>query len=252
MVRYMPCAALLESRRKENGPLLDNTAIVLPSSETLFPLLRQGITMIDEDSYNISLGYPLQRTPVFAFLNNIMELITSMDGDRVYLPDYLNFVLHPYTKNIYCNDSAEINRILFHTMEEALTKYRTKTFVSLAEIEEDEKLFQLVLDKVPQDESGVTKELLAEHLRSIHQNTIEKFLSFENVRDFSLKCTELLTYIFNNSTAKLHPLFYPFSESFMRSLELISLSLMKDIAFTEQVELFHFFQKIHHDLLYAF
>ncbi len=235
--------SILESKIKEDGPFFDNTAIVLPSSDTLFPLLRQGTNMIDEDSYNISLGYPLQRTPVFAFLNNIMELITSMDGGRVYLPDYLNFVLHPYTKNIYFNESAEITRIMFHAIEEGLTKYRTKTFVSLREIEEDGKLFELVMDKLPQDEKGLTREFLSAHLRSIHKNTIEKFLSFENVRDFSLKCTELLTYIFNNSTAKLHPLFYPFSESFMRSLELISRSLMKDIVFTEQASYFTFFRK---------
>lgn len=235
--------SILESKIKENGPLFENTAIVLPSPETLFPLLRQGTNMMDEDSYNISLGYPLQRTPVFAFLNNIMELMSSMDGSRVYLPDYLNFVLHPYTKNIYFNASAEITRIMFHAIEEGLTKYRAKTFVSLQEIEEDGKLFDLVMDKLPQDEKGTTGELLAEHLRSIHKNTIEKFLSFENVRDFSLKCAELLTYIFNNSTAKLHPLFYPFSESFMRSLELISRSLMKDVAFTEQASYFSFFRK---------
>ena len=234
---------LLEREEEQGGLELDNTAIVLPSSETLFPLLRQGIAMLDEDSYNISLGYALQRTPVFAFLNSIMELITTMDNDRVYVPDYLNFVLHPYTKNIYCNASAEISRILFHTLEETLTKYRTKTFVSLEEIEGDDKLFQLVLAKVPQDEGGVTKEVLAEHLKSVHHNTIGKFLFFENVRDFSLKCIELLTYIFNNSTAKLHPLFYPFSESFVRSLELISRSLMKEIAFTETSSYFSFFRK---------
>jgi hypothetical protein len=235
--------SVLEGVSKEKGPLPDNTAIVLPAPETLFPLLRQGLTMLDEESYNISLGYPLQRTPVFAFLNNIMELIASMDGDRIYLPDYLNFVLHPYTKNIYCNGSAEITRILFHTMEEALTKYRVKTFVSLEELEGDDGLFQLVMDKVPQDEQGVTREFLTEHLRNIHRNTIEKFLSFENVKDFSLKCTELLTYIFNNSTARLHALFYPFSESFIRSLELISRSLMKDISFTERSSYFIFFRK---------
>ena len=235
--------SVLESKIKEDGPFFENTAIVLPSPDTLFPLLRQGNNMMAEDSYNISLGYPLQRTPVFAFLNNIMELITSMDGSRVYLPDYLNFVLHPYTKNIYFNESSEITRIMFHALEEGLTKYRTKTFVSLREIEEDGKLFELVMDKLPRDDMGLTREFLSEHLRSIHKNTIEKFLSFENVRDFSLKCTELLTYIFNNSTAKLHPLFYPFSESFMRSLELTSRSLMKDIVFTEQSSYFTFFRK---------
>ena len=234
---------LLERKGEAHESWLDHTAIVLPSSGTLFPLLRHGISMLDEDSYNISLGYPLQRTPVFTFLNNIMGLITSMDGDRVYLPDYLNFVLHPYTKNIYCIDNPEITRILFHAIEEGFTKNRTRTFVSLTEIEEDERLFQLVLDKLPHDQKGVTIGLLAEHVRRIHRNTIEKFISFRNVADFSVKCTELLTFIFNNSTARLHPLFYPFSEAFIRSLELVSRSLMKDIAFTERTSYFTFFRK---------
>ena len=234
---------LLGTKEEELKPFLDNTAIVLPSPDTLFPLLRQGISMIDENSYNISLGYPLQRTPVFAFLNNIMELITTMDGDRIYLPEYLNFVLHPYTKNIYFNGSAEITRIMFHALEEALAKYRTKTFVSLKEIEEDDRFLQLLMDRIPRGGDMPAKELLREHLRSIHRNTIGKFLSFEDVKDFSLKCTELLTYIFNNSTARLHPLFYPFSESFIRSLEIISCSLMKDIAFSERSSYFTFFRK---------
>jgi ATP-dependent helicase/nuclease subunit B len=234
---------LLGTKEEDVKSFLDNTAIVLPSPDTLFPLLRQGISMIDEESYNISLGYPLQRTPVFAFLNNIMELITTMDGDRIYLPEYLNFVLHPYTKNIYLNGSAEITRIMFHVLEEALTRYRTKAFVSLKEIEEDDRFLQLCAERIPQDGNVPAKELLKEHLRSIHRNTIEKFLSFEDVKDFSLKCTELLTYIFNNSTARLHPLFHPFSESFVRSLEIISCSLMKDIAFSERSSYFTFFRK---------
>jgi len=65
---------MLEREEEEGRLELDNTAIVLPSSETLFPLLRQGISMLAEDTYNISLGYALQRTPVFAFLNYLARL----------------------------------------------------------------------------------------------------------------------------------------------------------------------------------
>ncbi len=85
--------------------------------------------------------------------------MTSMDGDRVYLPDYLNFVLHPYTKNIYFNDSAEITRIMFHALEEGLTKYRTKTFSTLPEIEEDEKLIEDMMDKSPTVRKRYCKEI---------------------------------------------------------------------------------------------
>ncbi len=233
---------ILKADLENNVPLDERTVVVLPSSETLFPLLRQGLSILDEDSYNISMGYPLYRTPVFGFLNNLMELITSMDGERVYIPDYLKFVLHPYTKNIYLNGSAETTRILFHTIEEELTQQKTKTFSTLSEIENNEDLFLNITDRIP-SETKITEEQLKEHLRNIHRNTIKKFLNFKNIHDFAVRCTELLIYIFHNSTARLHPLFYPYSEAFIRALDIISRSLMKDVFFTETNSYFALFKK---------
>jgi hypothetical protein len=224
--------------------LNERTVVVLPSPDTLFPLIRQGLTFIDEMDYNISLGYPLHRTSIFGFLNNLMELVTSMDDERIYLPDYLKFVLHPYTKNIYFNGNAEISRIMFHALEETLTKQRTKTFSTLPEIEEDERLIQGIMEKVyHKNEETLLQNDIRNHLKAIHRNTIEKFLSFKNVEDFALKCTGILAYIFNNSTARLHPLFSPFSESFMRALDTISKSLMKETVFLERSSYFSFFRK---------
>jgi ATP-dependent helicase/nuclease subunit B len=231
--------ALNRAMEESGGPFDEKTVVVLPSSETLFPLLRQGLSAVGEEDYNVSLGYPLHRTPVFGFLNNLMELVTSMNGDRVYIVDYLRFVLHPYTKNIYFGDSAEATRILFHALEEGLTRNRTKIFSTLAEIEGDERLLEYVLEKF-QGEKGITKKGLCRHLRTIHENTIEKFLAFEDVRDFAVKCADLLSYIFNNSSARLHPLFHPFSESFIRSFDLLARSFMKDIAFGERSGYFTF------------
>jgi CRISPR/Cas system-associated exonuclease Cas4 (RecB family) len=228
---------------KDQQALDEKTAVVLPSSETLFPLLRQGLLLIDEDSYNISLGYSLHRTPLFGFLNNLMELITSMDGDRVYVPHYLKFVLHPYTKNIYFNGSAKITRIMFHSLEEYLTNNRTKTFLSLREIEKDSRLISSIVTKFTGDGKNITEVEIGKHLKAIHRSTLEKFLSFEDVKDFATKCMELLTYIFNNSTAKLHPLFYPFSEAFTSALDVISRSLMKDVVFVDRSSYFTFFRK---------
>jgi ATP-dependent helicase/nuclease subunit B len=227
---------------ESNMTVDERTAIVLPSSETLFPLLRQGLASIDESGYNVSLGYPLHRTPVFGFLNTLMELVLSMEGDRVYIADYLRFVLHPYTKNIYFGGNAEVTRILFHALEEGLARSRTKIFSTLKEIEEDEALLAHVAAKFPAA-GEITQKALRKHLREIHHSTIERFLSFENVGDFAAKCTELLSYIFVNSTARLHPLFHPFSESFVRSLDLLSRSLMKEVIFEERASYFTFFRK---------
>lgn len=229
---------------KESEQVLDErTVVVLPSPDTLFPLLRQGIAAIDEKDYNISLGYPLYRTAIFGFLNNLMQLITSMEGERIYLPDYLKFVLHPYTKNIYFKGNAETTRIMFHTMEEALIKHRTKTFLTLREIEEDERLIQFIKEKVSCGGEAIPESDIKKHLRDIHRNTIESFFSFEHVGDFAAKCGGVLAYIFDNSTARLHPTFYPYSESFIRSFDAMSRSLMKDMVFVERASYFTFFRK---------
>jgi ATP-dependent helicase/nuclease subunit B len=221
----------------------ERTTIVLPSSETLFPLLRQGMTCIDKDDFNISLGYPLHRTPVFGFLNNLMELIGSMEDDRIYVPDYMKFVLHPYVKNIYYKGNAEITRIMFHSIEEILRKSRTRVFATLSEIENNEMMLSGVTEKLRQEEEGITRTEIGEHLRMVHFNTIKKFLSFRDIGDFAARCTELLTFVFNNSTARLHPLFSPFSESFIRALDTVSRSLMKDMSFTDRTSYFTFFRK---------
>jgi CRISPR/Cas system-associated exonuclease Cas4 (RecB family) len=235
--------SIFRENYKKKGLPAEKTAIVLPSSETLFPLLRQGVTCIDKDDFNISLGYPMHRTPVFGFLNNLMELIASMEDDRMYVPDYMKFVLHPYVKNIYFRGNAEMTRIMFHTIEETLQKFRTRMFAALPEIEKNEKMLNGIIEKLRQEKDGMTRTEIREHLRMIHLNTIEKFLSFRDIGDFATKCTELLTFVFNNSTARLHPLFSPFSESFIRALDTVSKSLMKDMSFTDRTSYFTFFRK---------
>lgn len=224
---------------KEGAVPDEKTAIILPTSETLFPLLRQGIAGLGERDYNVSMGYPLHRTPLFGLLNNLMELITSMQGDRYYVPDYLKFILHPYIKNIYYQGSAEVTRIMFHSLEEGLLKNSSRTFLPLSELEED-RLIEHIYEKM----TGIIgKAELKEHLRGIHRNTISMFSEFRSVGDFSEKCSTLLAYIFNESTASLHPLFRPFSESFIQALDVISRSLMKDMAFAETSGYFTFFRK---------
>jgi len=217
--------------------------IVLPSSETLFPLFHQALGLLGPDNYNISLGYPLQRTPLFGFFNNLMELVTSMDGDRLYVPYYLEFVLHPYVKNIYFQGRTDLTRILFHAIEETLTKKRTKKFLSLSELEDEAFVIASIGEKVLRDEAGITPKMMSDHLKAIHAQTIGKMLSFKEVGDFARKLKEVIEYIYQNSTARLHPFFYPYAESFITQLDILSKSLMKEIQFEEVGSYFTLFKK---------
>ena len=234
---------LLRDKLDGKEVLDEKTVIVLPSPETLFPLYHHGLNHLKPEAYNVSLGYPLQRTPLFNFFNNVMELILSMDGDRVYVPHYVKVVLHPYVKNIYFEGKAETTRVLFHAIEEGLTRQKTRKFVSLQEIEKDEIIAQLLKERLLGTEGNLPLNRLREHLTSIHENTIGKMLFFNNVGDFARKLKEVIEYIYQNSTARLHPFFYPYAESFVTHLDLVQRSLMKDIEFEERRSYFTLVKK---------
>jgi ATP-dependent helicase/nuclease subunit B len=236
-------STLLKSKIDRKERLDANTVIVLPSSETLLPLFYQALSLLDPDNYNISLGYPLQRTPLFGFFNNLMEVVTTMDGDRLYIPYYLEFILHPYTKNIYFEGKADPTRILFHTIEETLLEKRTRKFLSLSELESDEAILGSIQEKVLRVEPGITLKRMREHLEAIHAHTIRKMLSFRDVGDFAKKLKEVVEYLYQNSTARLHPFFYPYAESFITHLDILSRSLMKEVRFQEVASYFTLFKK---------
>jgi ATP-dependent helicase/nuclease subunit B len=236
-------SALLKNWIDRKERLAENTVIVLPSAETLLPLFHQALSLLEPDNYNVSLGYPLQRTPLFSFFNNLMEMIATMDGDRFYVRHYLDFVLHPYTKNVYFQGRADITRILFHAIEEVLTKKRTRKFLSLSELESDEAILGSIKEKVIRVEPGITLQKMREHLEAIHAHTIGKMLSFRDVEDFARKLKEVVEYIYQNSTARLHPFFYPYAESFVTHLDILSKSLMREIQFEEVASYFTLFKK---------
>jgi CRISPR/Cas system-associated exonuclease Cas4 (RecB family) len=236
-------STLLKNKIVQKEKMDENTVMVLPSPETLIPLFHQALGLLDPDNYNISLGYPLQRTPLFGFFNNLMEVVTSMDGDRLYVPYYLEFVLHPYVKNIYFQGRTDLTRILFHAIEETLTKKRTRKFLSLSELENEEAVIESIEEKVLRDGAGITLKMMRDHLEAIHAHTIGKMLSFKEVGDFARKLKEVVEYIYQNSTARLHPFFYPYSESFIAQLDTLSRSLMKAIRFEEVGSYFTLFKK---------
>jgi CRISPR/Cas system-associated exonuclease Cas4 (RecB family) len=236
-------STLLKNRIDRKKRMDENIVIVLPSSEALLPLFHQALSLLDPDNYNVSLGYPLQRTPLFGFFNHLMEVVSTMDGDRLYVPYYLEFILHPYTKNIYFQGRADLTRILFHTVEETLTEKRTRKFLSLEELESDEAILNAIEDKVLRAEPGITLKMMTDHLEAIHGHTLRKMLSFKDVGDFATKLKEVVEYIYQNSTARLHPFFYPYSNSFLTHLEVLSKSLMKEIQFHEVASYFTLFKK---------
>jgi hypothetical protein len=215
-----------------------STLVVLPKAETLFPLLRHALSRLDPDDYNVSLPYPLQRTPLSAFFDNLMELVSSMEGELTYLPAYVAFVLHPYVKNIRMGASAEATRVLFHALEDRLAESPTRRFRLLQDLESDAELFSDAARRLGDEDPEGTATRLRAHLAEIHRRTIGSFRSFRNVRDFAERCMDLIAWVHDRSTAREHPYFTPFFEEFTNSLETIARSLIADKSFNDAASYF--------------
>jgi CRISPR/Cas system-associated exonuclease Cas4 (RecB family) len=110
-------------------------------------------------------------------------------------------------------------------------------------LEKDEAILGSIKEKILRVEPEITLKMMRDHLEAIHAHTIRKMLSFKDVGDFARKLKEVVEYIYQNSTARLHPFFYPYSESFITHLDILSRSLMKEIQFQEVGSYFTLFKK---------
>jgi len=239
----------LEASLSRPELLHERQVIVLPAVETLFPLYQQTLSGLDEGrDFNVSLGYPLTRTPVYSFFHNLLELVQSMDDEgRVYVPSYLRFVLHPYTKNLYFpgfDQRADLTRILFHAVEEELSGQKARSFWSLEEIESGPGVREAVQDLSAGVEDAPEPAAFLEHLRDIHRRTVVPFQSISDTGDFSRKLMAVLDYIYENGTARQHRFFHPYAEAFRGRLEGLARSLLGSVSFQERMSYFHLFRRV--------
>jgi len=240
--------AVLRDKLNDPARLNERQVVVLPASETLFPLYQQTLAGLDQDRYNISLGYPLTRTPIFTFFERLMEVLQSADADgRVYVPDYIRFVLHPYAKNIPFpgpERRSDLTRILFHAVEEALTGKKGRAFWALSEIESEPAIREAIENMSRGVEGAPVPAAFCDHLRTIHAALIEPLRHIASVGDFAAKLVCILDFIYENGTARRHYFFHPYAEAFVARLDRLGGSLLRDMVFEEREGYFNLFRKV--------
>ncbi|MGA2480547.1 MAG: PD-(D/E)XK nuclease family protein, partial [Spirochaetia bacterium] len=129
-------------------------------------------------------------------------------------------------------------RVLFHTLEERRARRGTQRFATLEEIEDDEGLFDEAARKIGAEDQQETAAALRRQLIDIHGRTVGRFRSFSSVRDFAERCIALITWVHDESTARDHPFFTAFAESFIASLDTIRRSLMAEKSFNDTASYF--------------
>ncbi|MBI3787724.1 MAG: PD-(D/E)XK nuclease family protein, partial [Ignavibacteriales bacterium] len=236
-------SSCLKEQLVRDNAVNEKTVIVLPTAEALFPVINQTLSLLPREQYNIALGYPLSRTPIFGFLNNLMELISTKQNNRYAAPAYLKFVLHPYTKNIRFERRSDVTRILFHALEEFITSDRSKMLFTLEELESAGELFTNLPFTLAATGIDVSAGELREHLKTIHTETIRKFDALQSVGDFAKKSIEILLYTYEHSTANLHTMFHSFAERMLDVFHSIEVSLLATQTFERPEGYFNFFRR---------
>ena len=233
-------SALIKQQLDNNQQLDERSVIVLPTADALFPVVNQTLSLLPQEQYNIALEYPMGRTPIYGFLHNLMELVCTQQGKRYSAAHYIKFILHPYSKNIRLDQRTDVTRILFHAIESMLTKDKSKILLTLEEIEQSDEIFTNVAHAISETDSEITPEQVKKHLQNIHSNTIHALENIISIKEFAHKVIEVLTYIYEQSTARLHPLFRPYSEALLKVFLHLEQSLAGSASLSDASGYFNF------------
>ncbi len=96
-----------------------DTVIVLPDADFMLPLLSAIGPQLGE--FNISLGYPLKRSSLYALLEAVIAAHKTMKGELYYSRDYLRVLRHPLVKELEFEGQEGVARVLVQKLEEVLT-----------------------------------------------------------------------------------------------------------------------------------
>lgn len=197
----------------------ENVALILPDNASLFPVLQFSLYGVEKE-FNVSMGYPLEKTPLFRLIEIIGELHQSFSEDSFSFLPYLKLISHPYVKNLQIYENKDAIRKLATVLRNKFRGiYRISlkdTMESVSEIKNDVLKFQNLFIESLRDIK--TPGELAGKLRSI----------IEKIKDFSPAT--------NNRIFKLS--YY----ATLQSLEEIEKAEFADIRFPEE-ELYSIFSQ---------
>lgn len=164
----------------------DSTVIVLPNPDNVIPLLSEIAAYTGE--CNVSLGYPLNRSPVYSLFECIVKAQETRKAEEYYARDYLRLLGHPLLKNLrLIQDEPAITRILSHKAEEVATGAQKtplggSLFLRLEDMENCQELYELAFAMMQGVGIQVNKGRLKELLKQLHRIF---FSSWENISSFA-------------------------------------------------------------------
>ena len=168
-----------------DGKPYKNTAVVLPSGESLIPILEE-VVLSDKREFNITMGYPLARTPIYTLFEFIFRAQESREKDTefYYYRDYLSVMKHPYIKSMYPPEKNTAQKI------EASIDKMNRMFIDI--------------EKSPENigENFCPEEISA--IKEIHKIFFDPFQRANTLLSLSNAIEIALRVIFENTPAKAY------------------------------------------------
>jgi hypothetical protein len=207
------------------GPGLSDTVLVLAKQDTVFPAMHHLLPRLGED-WNISMGYPLSRTPLWSLLEALAAAHEGRLDGAYFLPQYLRLMLHPYVKNLSLGGASYPTRILLHAVEEALNR-KSRRMVRPGQIASDPEV-RLEADRrlAGAAVQGAGLDQMYRHLGRLHDLVIGPFEEIDSVADFARKAAAVVSAAAEHGTAGRHPFAERFFYRMAGVLEQLETSLM--------------------------
>jgi len=116
--------------RDEGG--LKKVAVLLPSSPTLIPFVQGVVSRFDQEKdrvpFNITLGYPLERTPIMQLIDSLLAVLENSRDNLIAAGDYLQVIRHPYVKVSGEDRELEPLKRGIHLLEDIIGKQNLVCF----------------------------------------------------------------------------------------------------------------------------
>jgi len=186
----------------------EDTVIVLPRREALIPLLSEISSYVDD--YNVSLGYPLSRSALFALINALFAVQESKKDSLYYSRDYLKVLRHPLVKNALLRGEAVITRVIVHKIEEALagtlrSEIGGSLFISLDAIEEESVIYEAACATLKNIGIATNPDDLIDTIKHVHRLFFRLWEGVDTFRAFARTLNELIDALLDKSMVAAHP-----------------------------------------------
>ncbi len=191
----------------KNIPEKEKTVIVLPQTDHLIPLISEVASLVSD--FNVSMGYPLRRSSLYALFQLIFKAQLSKKDGRYYAKDYLNVLRHPFVKNLKLHEEPAVMRVLIHKIEEILTGQEKtslsgSSFIDLEELAACEDVYILTAEILKRLGLQIPKRVLP--ISELHDILFKRWEGIKNFKGFSQVLKEFLDIFVEKSFLKNYPL----------------------------------------------